>query len=31
MGRHAPDGTLIDSDSAFCRYLLDAHDSPSCL
>ena len=26
MGRHAPDGTLIDSDSAFCRYLLDAYD-----
>jgi aspartate aminotransferase len=26
LGRRAPDGTLIDSDSAFCRYLLDAHD-----
>ena len=26
MGRRAPDGTPIDSDTAFCRYLLDAHD-----
>ena len=26
IGRRTPDGTLIDSDTAFCRYLLDAHD-----
>jgi len=26
LGRRTPDGTLIDSDAAFCRYLLDAHD-----
>jgi aspartate aminotransferase len=26
IGRRAPDGTLIDSDAAFCRYLLDAYD-----
>jgi aspartate aminotransferase len=26
IGRRAPDGTLIGSDTAFCRYLLDAHD-----
>jgi aspartate aminotransferase len=26
IGRRTPDGTRIDSDSAFCRYLLDAHD-----
>ena len=26
IGRRSPDGTLIDSDTAFCRYLLDAHD-----
>ncbi|MFC0219495.1 pyridoxal phosphate-dependent aminotransferase [Pseudochelatococcus lubricantis] len=26
LGRHTPDGTAIDSDSAFCRYLLDAVD-----
>ncbi|MBN8944916.1 MAG: pyridoxal phosphate-dependent aminotransferase [Rhizobiales bacterium] len=26
IGRRAPDGTLIDSDSAFCRYLLEQHD-----
>lgn len=26
IGRRSPDGTLIDSDAAFCRYLLDAHD-----
>jgi aspartate aminotransferase len=26
MGRHAADGAPIDSDSAFCRYLLDAYD-----
>jgi aspartate aminotransferase len=26
LGRRAPDGTPIDSDSAFCRYLLDAYD-----
>ena len=26
IGRRTPDGTLIASDAAFCRYLLDAHD-----
>lgn len=26
IGRRTPDGTLIASDTAFCRYLLDAHD-----
>jgi len=26
IGRHTPQGTLIDSDSAFCRYLLEQHD-----
>ena len=26
LGRRTPDGTLIDSDSAFCRYLLAAYD-----
>jgi aspartate aminotransferase len=26
IGRRTPDGTLIDSDTAFCRYLLDAYD-----
>jgi aspartate aminotransferase len=26
IGRRTPDGPRIDSDSAFCRYLLDAHD-----
>jgi aspartate aminotransferase len=26
IGRRTPDGTLITSDAAFCRYLLDAHD-----
>lgn len=26
LGRRTPDGTLIDSDTAFCHYLLDAHD-----
>jgi len=26
VGRRAPDGTSIDSDIAFCRYLLDAYD-----
>lgn len=26
IGRRTPSGNLIDSDSAFCRYLLDAHD-----
>lgn len=26
IGRRAPDGTLIDSDAAFCRYLLEQHD-----
>lgn len=26
MGRRTPVGTLIASDAAFCRYLLDAHD-----
>ncbi|MDA9481297.1 hypothetical protein XI07_04475, partial [Bradyrhizobium sp. CCBAU 11445] len=25
-GRRAPDGATIDSDSAFCRYLLERHD-----
>jgi aspartate aminotransferase len=26
IGRRTPDGTLIDSDAAFCRYLLEQHD-----
>ena len=26
MGRRAPDGAVIDSDSAFCRYLLETRD-----
>ena len=26
IGRHAPDGTEIDSDTTFCRYLLERHD-----
>ncbi|HWI84228.1 pyridoxal phosphate-dependent aminotransferase [Ramlibacter sp.] len=26
IGRRAPDGRVIDSDAAFCRYLLEAHD-----
>lgn len=26
IGRRTPDGTLIDSDTAFCRHLLEAHD-----
>ncbi|OAF02535.1 aspartate aminotransferase [Bradyrhizobium centrolobii] len=26
IGRRAPDGATIDSDSAFCRYLLERHD-----
>ena len=26
IGRKAPDGTAIDGDSAFCRYLLEQHD-----
>ncbi|QCI66753.1 pyridoxal phosphate-dependent aminotransferase [Phreatobacter stygius] len=26
IGRRTPEGTLIDSDSAFCRYLLEQHD-----
>jgi len=26
IGRRTPDGAVIDSDSAFCRYLLDAYD-----
>ena len=26
IGRRCPDGTLIDDDAAFCRYLLDHHD-----
>lgn len=26
IGRRTPDGDLIDSDSAFCRYLLERHD-----
>jgi aspartate aminotransferase len=26
IGRHAPDGAIIDSDAAFCSYLLERHD-----
>ncbi|MBN9451313.1 MAG: pyridoxal phosphate-dependent aminotransferase [Bosea sp.] len=26
IGRRAPDGTVIDSDATFCRYLLEQHD-----
>ncbi len=26
LGRKAPDGTVISSDSDFCRYLLERHD-----
>lgn len=26
IGRRAPDGSMIDSDSAFCRHLLERHD-----
>jgi len=26
IGRRTPQGAVIDSDSAFCRYLLEAHD-----
>lgn len=26
IGKRTPEGTLIDSDSAFCRYLLEQHD-----
>jgi aspartate aminotransferase len=26
IGKRTPQGTTIDSDSAFCRYLLDHHD-----
>jgi aspartate aminotransferase len=26
IGRRAPDGTVIDSDVAFCRFLLERHD-----
>jgi len=26
IGRRAPDGTVIDSDAAFCRFLLERHD-----
>ena len=25
IGRRTPDGSLVDSDSAFCRYLLESH------
>ena len=26
IGRRSPDGSIIDSDCAFCRYLLERHD-----
>jgi aspartate aminotransferase len=26
IGRHTPDGVVIDNDAAFCRYLLEQHD-----
>ncbi|MCS3727124.1 pyridoxal phosphate-dependent aminotransferase [Bradyrhizobium betae] len=26
IGRHTPDGVTIDSDAAFCRFLLERHD-----
>jgi len=26
IGKHTADGTVIDSDAAFCRYLLERHD-----